>query len=128
MALIYLLSAQSQLPTPHEHWLDVVLEKAAHTTEYLVLSLLMLRAVRETRSVSRALSFAVLLSFVYALSDELHQRFVPGRSSDWKDIVFDWLGVLAGAWLWHRFRTSQQPEQPSITDMSEVSDWSERPD
>ena len=36
---------------------------------------------------------AILLASVYGASDELHQAYVPGRSSD----VLDWLADTAGA-------------------------------
>ena len=49
---------------------------------------------------------AVLLTWLYALSDEFHQRYVPGRSAHWRDIFFDWLGALAGVWLWLRYTQS----------------------
>jgi VanZ family protein len=101
MALIFFLSAQAQLPTPRQHWLDVVLEKSAHTLEYAVLAALLLRALgARGQELRRAFGVAVLLAWLYALTDEFHQRFVPGRSADWSDIVFDWLGAVAGAGLW----------------------------
>lgn len=101
MALIFFLSAQAQLPTPEQHWLDVVLEKSAHTLEYAVLAALLSRALAASDGERRrAFGVAVLLAWLYALTDEFHQRFVPGRSADWSDIVFDWLGAVAGAGLW----------------------------
>lgn len=105
MGLIFALSAQEQLPTPEERWLDFVLEKSAHTIEFAVLAVLLSRALGVERSANRrSLLIAVSLAWLYALSDEFHQRFVPGRSADWTDILFDWMGALAGAWLWLRWR------------------------
>jgi VanZ family protein len=44
---------------------------------------------------------AVLISFLYALSDEFHQRFTPGRSSALNDIVNDTLAAtVAGLLIW----------------------------
>ncbi len=37
--------------------------------------------------------FAFLLSFFYAVSDEFHQYFVPGRSAEWKDVFIDCFGA-----------------------------------
>jgi VanZ family protein len=50
---------------------------------------------------------AVFLAWLYALSDEFHQLYVPGRTADWTDILFDWLGAAVGAWLWWRWRTGR---------------------
>ena len=101
MALIFILSAQAQLPTPETRWLDFVLEKSAHTFEFAVLAALLLRALGPGATARwRAFGVAVLLAWLYALSDEFHQSFVPGRSADWTDILFDWLGAVLGAGLW----------------------------
>tara|TARA_Y100000310_G_scaffold345693_1_gene468375 strand:+ start:25601 stop:25990 length:390 start_codon:yes stop_codon:yes gene_type:complete len=41
--------------------------------------------------------FGILVSFIYAVSDELHQIYVPGRSGTMFDVFTDFLGiVLAG--------------------------------
>lgn len=101
MALIFFLSAQAQLPTPETRWLDFVLEKSAHTFEFAVLAALLMRALGSLELLRwRAYAVAVLLAWLYALSDEFHQSFVPGRAADWTDILFDWLGAVLGAGLW----------------------------
>lgn len=109
MALIFALSAQSQLPSPQEHWVDFLFEKSAHTLEFAILGALSLRALTVGRSPDwRAFGVAVLLAWLYALSDELHQRYVPGRSADWWDVFFDWAGAIMGAWLWLRWRLARR--------------------
>lgn len=42
---------------------------------------------------------AVTIAFAYACLDELHQRFVPGRASDPRDLVTDLVGITAGVLL-----------------------------
>ncbi len=42
---------------------------------------------------------ALLVCFAYAASDEFHQRFVEGRSCEWRDIGFDSIGYGAGVLL-----------------------------
>lgn len=44
-----------------------------------------------------ALAAAALLSTLYGVSDEVHQAFVPGRNSDWRDVVADGVGSVLGA-------------------------------
>jgi len=111
MALIFTLSAQSQLPGPGDRLLDFVFEKTAHITEYAILAFLWLRAlsangaaVRRAHDAAgpRSLFLALFLTGVYALSDEFHQSFVPGRSAGWSDVACDWLGSLVGLWVWAR--------------------------
>lgn len=38
-------------------------------------------------------------SVLYALIDEIHQLFVPGRAFEWKDVGLDALGAAAGCLL-----------------------------
>jgi len=38
--------------------------------------------------------WVLIISIVYAASDEFHQLFVPGRSSTIKDILTDLIGIL----------------------------------
>ena len=78
--------------------MDFVIEKSAHTFEFSVLAALLTRALGGTGSSRRRAFFlAVGLTWLYALSDEFHQRFVPGRQADWGDILVDWLAALLGA-------------------------------
>jgi len=51
----------------------------------------------------RAPWLAVVLGVLYGASDELHQWFVPGRSSDVRDWLADTLGVLAGVFIYRTF-------------------------
>lgn len=45
----------------------------------------------------RLILYSVTTTFLYACSDELHQSFVPGRSSQLSDIITDTSGALCGA-------------------------------
>ncbi len=42
------------------------------------------------------LTWNMLFGFLIALSDEVHQLFVPGRSFGWDDILYDSIGFFAG--------------------------------
>ena len=44
--------------------------------------------------------FALLISVIYGISDEIHQFFVPGRYLSGFDIFLDSLGTLAGALIY----------------------------
>ena len=121
MLLIFALSAQSQLPTPEQRWLDSLFEKSAHTFEFAILGALMSRALLAKESPGwRAVGIAVLLTWLYALSDEFHQRYVPGRSADWRDISFDWLGAIIGTWLWLRYTQSRSKEHNPQSPISNI--------
>jgi len=51
------------------------------------------------RLVIISLVFSVILSMLCALSDEIHQIFVKGRSFEVKDIITDTLGAICGCGL-----------------------------
>ena len=77
--------------------LELVIRKAAHMSEYAILFLLSyLAMVKISMSQSRFYnrSIAVLISLLYACSDEMHQLLVPGRSGRMIDVGIDMAGVL----------------------------------
>ena len=90
-ALIFVLSSISGLGTGLGFW-DLVLRKIAHATEFAILAALLLRA-------SRRPGLAIAVGIAYAISDELHQAFVPGRHGAPLDVVIDSVGVVVGAFL-----------------------------
>ena len=89
--LIFVLSSIPGLTTGLGMW-DLVLRKLAHLVEYAVLGALLFRALgREP--------VAVALGSAYAVTDELHQAFVPGREASPVDWLIDAVGVVAGVVL-----------------------------
>jgi len=51
---------------------------------------------------------SLLVTAAYAILDELHQMFVPGRAFQWVDLILDLAGILMGlslAHLWRRWKT-----------------------
>ncbi len=63
-----------------------------HLVEYLILSLLLYRALKTTSKNPQTL--AILISVIYAITDEIHQSFVPGRIPSVFDIAIDSFGVI----------------------------------
>ena len=104
MGLIFLLSAQPDFDMVPDQWQAEPISLAAHALEYGVLALLLYAASRATPILSRhAWQAALLLALLYALSDELHQVFVPGRVADWRDIGADALGAVLALGVARRF-------------------------
>lgn len=97
---IFFLSSQKTLPGPDLYAWDFVFKKTAHVFVYFVLMLLTHRAVYKLhiKNVFWASLVAVMLSVVYAMTDEFHQSFVPGRSGTLRDLLYDMLGIGI-AWL-----------------------------
>ena len=101
MSLIFCLSAQPDLPNltpgvPH------LAEIGGHLTVYGVLAALLWWALRGA-GIRHSTAWALALTALYGVSDELHQSFVPGRTMTAIDLAFDvvgaGLGLLAARWL-----------------------------
>jgi VanZ family protein len=101
MGLIFYLSAQPDLPHPHAGWADLLVSNGAHAFVFGVLAVLWARALGER---PQTLLIALALTLLYALSDEFHQAFVPGRHPDPWDLIFDGLGAAVGLGLWIRWK------------------------
>nr|WP_301289960.1 VanZ family protein [Adlercreutzia equolifaciens] len=72
----------------------------AHFTEYLIFGLLLVLAARRTWPAlgwGKLALVAVALASLYAVTDEFHQSFVPGRMCDPADWLTDTLGAALGA-------------------------------
>lgn len=70
-----------------------------HFLEYLVLGGLLAHALANHTNLARSVGLALLLSSCYAVTDELHQIFVPGRYCDPADWMVDTVAALIGAAL-----------------------------
>lgn len=82
----------------HIENLEHIIRKSAHVTEYALLAAAIALALWRKVDKGYALFFqAVFLTVVYAATDEFHQRFVPGRSGELKDVLIDSTGAILGA-------------------------------
>ena len=83
--------------------------KCAHFTIYLVLGILVISLLSEYRVINfKTVLYALLIVFLYACSDEFHQLFVPGRSSEIRDVLFDSSGGFIGSYLYYLFRRKRK--------------------
>lgn len=126
MAVIFAFSSQANSGAYTEAYLqdaNVPIRKLAHMFEFAVLAVLyqtalagspMLQGEMEASAVNKKSKhnlknylLAWALAVLYALSDEWHQAFVPGRSSSLLDSGVDAIGALIGLstvyWLRHFF-------------------------
>lgn len=101
--VIFFFSSIPDLKIKELGFWDFVLRKIAHIFEYFVLSYLLIRAFEKTTKMGRFKSniFSIFLGFIYAVSDEIHQYFVPGRYFSLKDILIDLFGILFGVFFYN---------------------------
>ncbi|MEE8886523.1 MAG: VanZ family protein [Eubacteriales bacterium] len=81
--------------------IDHAVRKCAHATEYAVLGILYLGTLRrlperEGSAMRHPALTALVMAFLYACTDEIHQIFVPDRGPGVKDVMIDTAGALAG--------------------------------
>ena len=76
------------------------IRKNAHFFIYLVLGVLVVNSLRAMDYPNltgyQLVGLAVLICVLYAISDEMHQIFIPGRAGQIKDVMIDSGGAIVG--------------------------------
>ena len=88
-----------------------VSDKVLHFIVFGILGLLITRGMRYTKIQffkNRPAITAVVLGCIFALSDEVHQAFVPARSAEILDWVADFLGIVVFSYLYSRWMHSRE--------------------
>ena len=75
--------------------LTIIVRDLAHFMEYFILGILM---YNYDKNILRIITICIL----YAISDEVHQIFVPGREFQYSDISIDSLGSIIGILIMKR--------------------------
>ncbi|MDP2044112.1 MAG: VanZ family protein [Candidatus Omnitrophota bacterium] len=75
---------------------DFLLRKIAHISEYFILTFLLYRAFRDSFNMNafRLFMYPAAFSFLYAMSDEIHQYFVLNRNCSIQDVLIDGIGII----------------------------------
>ena len=69
-----------------------IVRKVAHFSEYFILYCLMFNVLRFYLNKKGLKFYCLILVFLYACSDEIHQYFIPGRAMAFKDVLIDTSG------------------------------------
>lgn len=79
------------------------IDKIAHLAEYAVLGFLLIRAVSvsfSNISIAKTVFSAIIIASLFAVLDEWHQAYVPGRECDIFDLAADFIGACIGVALY----------------------------
>ena len=68
--------------------------KLYHFADFFSLNFFFLASLKSGKMRAVFLILAFLFGFFYAVSDELHQFFIPGRHSSFSDVMIDTSGIL----------------------------------
>jgi VanZ family protein len=115
MAVIFGGSSIGNVPRVGDKTTDSLVHRAAHVLEFGVLGALLLRALSKERPVTkREMMMAWIVVTLYGASDEIHQRFTPGRSSEGLSLLFDVLGGALGMWAYRWWAQRSNPAAQDI--------------
>ena len=76
--------------------LQFIARKSAHFIAYMILGILSILLFLQFDSINKRPQIALLFCIAYAISDEIHQFFVPGRACQLRDVIIDSTGSLTG--------------------------------
>lgn len=96
--VIFFFSSMPVVPQPID--VNIYILTLEHALEYAGFGFLLLAAFRSRdQTIVHAVFLAFLVGVIYAITDEIHQVFVPGRVASIYDVVVDGIGITSGIWL-----------------------------
>lgn len=105
MLVIFFLSSRTSSQLPNFGSIDTLIKKGGHMFGYALLTLTYIRGINSVMGKPRSPWLVMLLSLcltiLYAMSDEYHQSFTPGRGSDWTDVGIDTAAGLIAVLFWY---------------------------
>jgi VanZ family protein len=94
--------------------ITTLVRKSAHIFQYFVLGILVFNVLCEYKLSSKKLvGYSILFAGLYAITDEIHQAFVPGRSAELRDVFIDTIGASLGVLMFYgivKFQNSRKKE------------------
>ena len=98
MGIIFYFSSRLNTSVTGEFLFDFIFFKSLHMIEYATLYFLLFRgfySLNNKRITNNdKFLFPIILSVLYAFSDEIHQTFVPTREGKIRDVFIDTAGIL----------------------------------
>lgn len=77
-----------------------IIRKVAHFSIYTLVGLLAMAYISTYNlKESQRVIISLCIGIVYAMSDEIHQLFIPGRAGQLTDVILDTMGVILGILL-----------------------------
>ena len=80
--------------------LHFLLRKGAHFTAYFILGALLMFALADNNRDMKKIFFqGLIIAVIYAITDEFHQTFIPGRAGQIQDVLIDTAGAATALTL-----------------------------
>lgn len=79
--------------------MNTIIRKMAHASIYLVLGILVLNVfISINKNITyKHVIFTIIICLIYAISDEIHQLYVIGRTGRILDVFIDSIGSIIGS-------------------------------
>ena len=98
--VIYSFSSNPTGRASEIHWEDFVIKKSAHLFVYSVLTVLLYRAFYNYQLGEKlSAKYTLIVNVLYAISDEFHKGFTPGRDPTLRDIFIDSFAIIVVLYL-----------------------------
>ncbi|MFZ2025252.1 MAG: VanZ family protein [Microgenomates group bacterium] len=112
MGVIFAFSARQKIAVTDSYVLSFMFFKTLHLIEYAFLYVVTYRAVKNTLGMQK--SWIWLLPFcitvLFAITDELHQSYVPTREGKPRDAIIDMFGAMF-AWISLKLLLPKMPKK-----------------
>ncbi|MDD4784916.1 MAG: VanZ family protein [Candidatus Shapirobacteria bacterium] len=95
MAIIFYFSSRQTVGIGTNQTDRFLILKSFHLIEYAFLAILLFLAISKKNVV-------ILIAYLYAVSDEIHQHFIPGRTGLFRDTLIDLIGILIGVYIYNK--------------------------
>ena len=107
LVIVYISSIPDQSLWGNGALCERIISNLAHIPAYALLSFLWLKSFVGSTSRNHIITSSFILGglVLFAISDEFHQSFVPGRSASFMDIGLDLIGIILGLWAFKIFNT-----------------------
>lgn len=92
---IFILSSRQSIDVSDMKLIDFLVFKTLHFIEYFIFYILAFHASIKSK-MSKPYLFAFYLGVIFALSDEMHQMYVPTREGTFRDVLIDSIGLAIG--------------------------------
>lgn len=87
--------------------LNYGVRKCAHFTEYFVLSILVYLFLN-TKEISNKYIITIIICFLCANFDEIHQIFKINRTPSFKDVLLDTSGSIVALYIYHKIKNKNK--------------------
>lgn len=106
VAIIKIITGKSlELEDPFVEGIQLFIRKFAHFTVYAIGGFLIMNyAYTTSKTNKQKILYSIVSGGGYAITDEIHQLFVPGRSGNITDVGIDTLGVITGILMYIAIR------------------------